>query len=57
MNYLMYVQSGVIKKYPLNKPEILIGCDFQCDIVLTDPEVSKIHCRVEMFPDHIRIWD
>jgi transcriptional regulator with AAA-type ATPase domain len=57
MNYLMYVQAGVIKKYPLNKPEILIGRDSRCDIILVDPEVSKIHCRVEVFPDHIRIID
>jgi transcriptional regulator with AAA-type ATPase domain/pSer/pThr/pTyr-binding forkhead associated (FHA) protein len=57
VNYLMYVQSGVIKKFALTKPEIFIGRDSQCDIVLANPEISKIHCRVEVFSDHIHIID
>jgi len=57
MNYLMYVKGGVIKKFPLTKPQVFIGRGQNCDIVLDEPVVSKTHCRVETFVDFIRIVD
>jgi hypothetical protein len=57
MNYLMYMSGGIIKKFPLVKPSIIIGRESDCDIILIDPAVSKQHCRVEVKSDHINIID
>jgi hypothetical protein len=55
MRYLMYYKDGYLKKYPLNGERVTIGRSRSCDIVLDDPSVSRHHCRVEVFPGHIRL--
>ena len=55
MRYLMYYKDGYLKKFPLQGEQVTIGRSRSCDIVLDDPSVSRHHCRVEIFPGHIRL--
>jgi transcriptional regulator with AAA-type ATPase domain len=57
MRYLMYEKGGSIKKFPLTQTQIIIGRGAACDIRLADPDISKKHCRIGVYPDHIHIDD
>ncbi len=45
---ILVVQEGQLagKRWPLNKPEFIIGRGEDCDIVLPDRQVSRRHLRV-----------
>jgi hypothetical protein len=47
-NYQLVMQSGPTpgKSYPLDKNEIFIGRDINNDIVISDAEISRKHCRL-----------
>ena len=47
-NPILVVQEGQLagKRWPLNKPEFVIGRCEDCDIVLPDRQVSRRHLRV-----------
>jgi transcriptional regulator with AAA-type ATPase domain len=57
MRYLMYYKNGIIKKFPLKKAVIRIGRSSANDIALDDTEVSKKHCKIEVFDNYIRVID
>lgn len=47
-NFQLVMQSGPTpgKSYPLEKNEIFIGRDINNDIVISDAEISRKHCRL-----------
>lgn len=57
MRYLLYYQAGYIKKFPLQKPEIVIGRGASCDIVLVHEDMSRQHCRIGLEGDRIHVQD
>jgi len=57
MKYLMFEKGGFIKKFPLNSNAYLIGRGPECDLILDDQHVSKHHCRIRVFANHILVED
>jgi pSer/pThr/pTyr-binding forkhead associated (FHA) protein len=49
-NFQLVMQSGPTpgKSYPLDKNEIFIGRDINNDIVISDAEISRKHCRLAL---------
>ncbi|MBN1940087.1 MAG: sigma 54-interacting transcriptional regulator [Candidatus Aminicenantes bacterium] len=57
MYYLLYQKDGLIKKYPLDKPEISIGRGRDNNIILTEKAVSKRHCLVRPLGGELAVID
>lgn len=56
---IVVVQEGQLagKRWPLNKPEFVIGRGEDCDIVLPDRQVSRRHLRVVRDEDGFSVED
>ena len=39
--------------YIIDREEMIIGRDYSCDIRLSNPLVSKVHCRITVVEDHL----
>ena len=57
MLYLLYLRSGFIKKFPLDKKAIQLGRAKDNDFCLLESFVSKKHAKINVFKDQIIIED
>lgn len=57
MHYLMYFKDGFMRKFPLERPSMSIGRGSDNDLVLSDPSISRHHCKVELDGDVLKIRD
>jgi two-component system NtrC family response regulator len=57
MLYLLYLISGFIKKFPLQKTQLTIGRSSRNDLVINEPFVSNKHARITVLGNHIEIED
>lgn len=58
MLYIIVKKRGIlIKSLPFEKDEILIGREIGCDIILSDPTVSRRHAILKKENDEIFIKD
>lgn len=57
MLYLLYLRNGSIKKFPLDKPTILLGRSRECDFLVDESYISKKHAEITVHPHYIRIKD
>ncbi|MCP5104905.1 MAG: FHA domain-containing protein, partial [bacterium] len=55
--YLLYLRSGFIKKFPLDKETVFLGRARDNDFSLDETFVSKRHAKLTVFKDHIIIED
>jgi DNA-binding NtrC family response regulator len=56
---LCRVMSGdrAVDEVPLGARPITVGAARECDLVLTDPKVSRRHAELQLCPDGIRVRD
>lgn len=57
MLYLLYLRSGFIKKFPLDKKTIHLGRANDNDFCLLESFVSKKHAKINVLKDHITVED
>lgn len=57
MKYLLYYRDGFIKKFPLNKPELVIGRSPENDLVINEDYISRRHLAIKVKEDCIKIQD
>lgn len=57
MLYLLYLKSGFIKKFPLNKKNVTIGRSSKNDLVFDESFVSQKHARITVERDYIIVED
>lgn len=57
MIVLLYYKDGFMRKFPLDKPLVLIGRDQDCDLVIDEPYVSRKHLEIEVNADRVLIRD
>jgi len=58
MLYIVVKKKGIlVKVFPFDKEEILIGRESSCDVILTDPLVSRKHCVLKKEGEEIFIKD
>lgn len=57
MKYLLYIRSGFIKKFPLEKETITLGRDPQCDIFIDEAFISKNHAAISLTGNAIEVED
>ncbi|MCP4221440.1 MAG: sigma 54-dependent Fis family transcriptional regulator [bacterium] len=57
MLYLLYLRNGFIKKFPLDKKEILLGRGKTCDFFIDESIISKEHARITVYEDGIELRD
>ncbi len=48
MKYLLYYIDGFIKKFPLNKKELIIGRKSDCNLVIDLDSISRQHVKIIM---------
>ncbi len=57
MKYLLYYRDGFIKKFPLNKSELIIGRSPENDLVINEDYISRRHLNIKVKEDCIKIQD
>ncbi|MCP4154419.1 MAG: sigma 54-dependent Fis family transcriptional regulator [bacterium] len=57
MLYLIYLRNGFIKKFPLDKDEILLGRAISCDLSIEESFISKEHAKLTLKENSIAIHD
>ena len=58
MLYIVIKKKGIlVKVFPFDKDEILIGRESSCDLILMDPLVSRRHCLLRKEGEEIFIKD
>jgi len=58
MLYIVVKKKGIlVKVFPFDKEEILIGRESSCDVILMDPLVSRKHCVLKKEGEEIFIKD
>jgi transcriptional regulator with PAS, ATPase and Fis domain len=57
MLYLLYLRNGFIKKFPLDKKNILLGRSKKCDFFIDEAFVSKEHAQLAVHSNHIDLKD
>jgi transcriptional regulator with PAS, ATPase and Fis domain len=57
MKYLLYLQSGFIKKFPLHQQESTLGRGDECDLIIDEAFISKIHAKINIFENCIEVRD
>ena len=53
----MYLRSGFIKKFPLDKKKVSLGRLKKHELCIDEPFVSKDHAQITVFADHVEIED
>jgi predicted Zn finger-like uncharacterized protein len=55
-NLYRFLDTATGEAYPFGKPQVSLGRS-GADIILGDPEISRRHCMVRVFPDSILLVD
>ena len=57
--YTIVVDDGPLKgrRYPVSSEGLKLGRSSQCDIAITDPQLSRSHCRFELRGDELWLID
>lgn len=55
---LVLYEGKVVKSiFPLDKPELLVGRSPECDIMIDDRTVSRVHARISVKPERVVVED
>jgi len=54
---VLYDGKKVKKVYALDKPEMLVGRSPECDVMIDDKTVSRVHARITSKPERIVVED
>ena len=56
-SYYLVAEADTKNKLPINKGTIIMGRDNSCDIVLSNPDISRRHCLLQTIPRGVRFRD